>query len=188
MRINVIGTSSSGKSTLSKRIARALDIPYIEIDRIYWGPNWTEPSDEEFLPKLEAAIDQPNWVLDGNYSRSNQIKWRNVEIIVWVDLYFARTLYQAVSRAVCRLIDSKELWPETGNRESLRKLFSRDSIVLWTLKSFYKNRRRYAQLMVDERYNHIRFVRIRSRSEMDRFVEKLQAEVLPESSKEAEIQ
>lgn len=188
MRINVIGTSGSGKCTLSKRIARKLDIPYVEMDRIFWGPNWTEPSDEEFLPRLEAAIDQPDWVLDGNYSRSNQIKWRNVQMIVWVDFSFARTLYQAVTRAICRLIDRKELWPETGNRESLRMLLSRDSIVLWTLKCFYRNRCRYAELMKDERYSHVRFVRIRSPKEMDRFVAELKIEVLRESSKEAEVQ
>ncbi|MBT4141869.1 MAG: adenylate kinase, partial [Chloroflexi bacterium] len=30
MRINVIGTSGSGKSTFSKQLAQKLDCPYIE--------------------------------------------------------------------------------------------------------------------------------------------------------------
>ena len=32
MRINVIGTAGSGKSTFSKKIAEKLDIPCIEIE------------------------------------------------------------------------------------------------------------------------------------------------------------
>ena len=55
MRINVIGTSGSGKSTLSKRIAEKLNIPYVEMDALFWKPNWTESSDEEFFPKVAQA-------------------------------------------------------------------------------------------------------------------------------------
>ena len=56
MRINVIGTSGSGKSTLAKRIAEKLDIPYIELDELFWKPNWTESTDEEFFPKVARAV------------------------------------------------------------------------------------------------------------------------------------
>ena len=34
MRINVIGTAGSGKSTFSKRVAEKLDIPCIEIEEL----------------------------------------------------------------------------------------------------------------------------------------------------------
>jgi len=173
MRINVIGTSGSGKSTLSKRIATKLDIPYIEMDRLYWGPNWTEPAPEEYGPRVEKAVAQPDWVLDGNYSRTNHIKWQRADMIVWVDYSPIRTLYQVVTRAISGIISRKELWPGTGNRESLRNLFSRKSIVLWMLQSYRKNRVRYGALKYDPKYQHIRFVHIRSPKEADVFVESL---------------
>ncbi len=40
MNINVVGTSGSGKSTLARRLAHRLELPWIELDRLYWRPNW----------------------------------------------------------------------------------------------------------------------------------------------------
>lgn len=36
MKINVVGTSGSGKSTFSRRLAAQLAIPYIEMDALFW--------------------------------------------------------------------------------------------------------------------------------------------------------
>ena len=70
MKINIIGTSGSGKSTFGRRIAEALAIPYIEMDRLYWRANWQGTPDDEFLATLEKALAaSPDWVLDGNYNR-----------------------------------------------------------------------------------------------------------------------
>ena len=55
-RVNVIGTSGTGKSTFSKKLAEKLEVPYLEMDRIFWLKNWEEPSNEVFFPKLEAEL------------------------------------------------------------------------------------------------------------------------------------
>ena len=67
MRINIIGTAGSGKSTLSKRIAERLKIPYIELEALDWKSNWTEATDEELFSKLKKHLSSDDWVLDGNY-------------------------------------------------------------------------------------------------------------------------
>ena len=74
MRINVLGTSGSGKSTFSKKLADKLNVPYVQLDELFWKPNWTESSDEELFPKLEKAVSSDEWVLDGNYTRTIPIK------------------------------------------------------------------------------------------------------------------
>ena len=56
MKINIIGTSGSGKSTFSKQIAQKLNIPHIELDALFWKENWTPSSDQEFFTKIEKAI------------------------------------------------------------------------------------------------------------------------------------
>lgn len=49
-RINVIGTSGSGKSTFSRMLATTLGYPYIEMDAMFWQPNWQESSnDDEYI-------------------------------------------------------------------------------------------------------------------------------------------
>ena len=68
----------------------------------------------------------------------------------------------------------EELW--AGNRESLAKaFFSRDSILVWSLTNMKKIRVRYSEVMQDESYSGIRFVRLRSRHEVSEFVAALSA-------------
>lgn len=180
MRINVIGTSGSGKSTLARRLAAELNVPCIEMDKLYWRPQWQGTPDEELFGKLETLLSATDsWVLDGNYNRTRAIKWRNVELIVWVDYGFWRTLRQAVSRAVSRAWTKQELWPGTGNHESFRlSFFSRDSIILWTLKTWHKNRQRYLADMQDPQFAHLTFVRLNTQAQTEAFIAGVQKEML----------
>ena len=162
MRVNVIGTTASGKSTFARKLAEVSDAPYVEMDAIYWGADWHEPSDGEFFSKLESSISSSSWILDGNYSRTLHIKWKEVQTIIWLDYSFSRTIYQSISRALKRIYFKTELWPNTGNIETLSKMFSKDSIILWCLKNYWKNKRQFKSLMNKPIYSHIQFVRLTS--------------------------
>jgi len=170
VKINVIGSSGSGKSTLASALAKRLGVEYIEMDRLFWLADWQMPSDEQFKALLVAAMAQPGWVLDGNYSRTTELKWREVDMVVWVDYSFSRTLYQSLSRALKRIFSQQELWPGTGNRETWGRLLSKDSILLWMLKNYRHNRRRYLAIMQSPRYSHIRFVQLRSPAQAQQFL------------------
>ena len=177
MNINVVGTSGSGKSTLARRLAHRLGLPWIELDRLYWRPNWQVAPDEAFFAAIAAATATPGWVLDGNYNRSCSVKWRAVDLVIWVDYGFWRTLRQAVWRAASRAWRHQELWPGTGNCESFRRSFcSRESIILWTLKTWRQHRRRYLADMQDPQYRHIRFVRVRNPQQAEALLRELEAQ------------
>lgn len=162
-RINVIGTSGSGKSTFARKLSDALSLPYYEMDSLFWKPAWQESSDDEFMPKIEAVTTRPRWVLDGNYKRTTKVKWQQVQLVVWMDTSFTRTMTRVTRRAIQRSLSQRELWPGTGNRESLvRSFLSPKSIILWSLTSFRRNRRKYAAMMSAPEYAAIRFIRLRS--------------------------
>ena len=169
MRINVLGTAGSGKSTFSKRLVEKLNVPYIQMDELFWKSNWTESSDEELFPKLEKALSSDDWVLDGNYTRTIPIKWKRVQMVVYLDLPFHIVLYRVIKRSLIRGFKNEELW--AGNRETIwKQFFTRDSIILWTLKMFYKDRERFEVNSKSSEYLHIRFVRLRSMKEVEHFV------------------
>jgi adenylate kinase family enzyme len=171
MRINVVGSSASGKSTFARSLANALGIPYIEMDQIFWEPNWTQPTDEIFFNRLVDALNANSWVLDGNYNRTREIKWRTVQTVIWLDYSFTRTLYQSLKRSFIRALSRKELWPGTGNKESFsRALFSKESVILWMISNYSRVRKRYQADMQNPKYSHIQFIRISSPIEARSFI------------------
>lgn len=181
-RVNVVGTSGSGKSTFSKRLAELLGSPYVEMDRLYHKPNWEESTADELVEKLEVALGPDQWVLDGNYhSKSFQAKWSRATAIIWLDMSFTRTVTQATLRAIQRIRSNRELWPGTGNRETFGRTFmSRESVLLWTLTSYHRVRRRYAEIEHDRgEFQHLEFIRLQGRAATEEFLGQVANLVLP---------
>lgn len=169
-RVNVIGTTSSGKSTLSRRLAKLLDGKYIEMDALYWQSDWQPVDDRVLFERIRQTIDCDCWVLDGNYTRSRTITWPLVDTVIWLDYSFLHTLKQCLSRALSRAWSGEELWQGTGNRESLDRLFSKDSIVVWLFKTYRKNRKRNLALLQNPMHSHIHFVHIRTPTQLEKFI------------------
>ena len=173
-RINVIGTSGSGKSTFARKLANRLDMLYIEMDAINWKPNWQEAAPDVFLHDLNSALTIDKWVLDGNYSRASDLKWQRADTIIWLDYGFFSTFYQIIKRSIKRAWKQEEVWEGTGNKESFRRsFFSSDSVIHWMLISYRRNKKRYAKLMQEPPFQHIQCIRIRSPKEASIFFETL---------------
>lgn len=167
-RFNVIGTSGCGKSAFSRRLAEHLQLPYIEMDQLFWKANWTEPADTEFFSKLGDAIQRDSWVLDGNYTRTTPIKWPRTELVIWLDIPFHTILAQVTWRSFKRALFAVELWPDTGNVETFkRSFFSRKSVIWWSVSNFANNRRKYRRLIASNSYPNLAFLRLSSRAQVD---------------------
>ena len=180
IKINVIGTSGSGKSTFAKKLAGTLAIKYIEMDALFWKPHWQESSDDEFLAKIQSALNFDRWVLDGNYSRTQPIKWQEVDTIIWLDYGFARTFSQVLTRSIKRAWNKNELWQGTGNKESFYKtFFHKDSIILWMLKNYHRNKLRYQLLQHSSAISHIKFIRIKNVKQAEHLLTSLERANLP---------
>jgi adenylate kinase family enzyme len=133
-RINVVGSSGSGKSTFARELAEVLNLPCYEMDQLFWKSDWHESSDDELFRKVHEVTSRSRWVLDGNYTRTIPVKWKQVQLVIWLDPSFLRTVLRVTKRTIYRSFTQEEIWPGTGNRESLRKAFlSKDSIIWWAI-------------------------------------------------------
>jgi adenylate kinase family enzyme len=119
-RILVIGASGAGKSTLGRALAQHLDVPYVELDALYHGPNWQAATAQELLDRvLKATGDPRGWVVDGSYlSQLGNVIIDRAESIVWLDLPLSTKLRRLARRTARRWLRNEELW--NGNRETLK--------------------------------------------------------------------
>jgi len=55
MRFLIVGTSGAGKSTLAQASARIMARLYIELDQLYWGPEWQPVPHSSFENEVREA-------------------------------------------------------------------------------------------------------------------------------------
>jgi len=138
-RVAVWGVTGSGKTALAHRLAELLDGPHIELDAIFWKPEWNETPDDEFRVKVQAAIDaaEDAWVLDGSYSRISEIYLSRADTLLWLHLPWRISFWRLLQRTVGRAWTREPLYYEGGPRESWRLSFlSRKSILRWSITHY----------------------------------------------------
>jgi len=73
-------------------------------------------------------------------------------------------------RTISRAITKEELF--SGNRESfIMSFFSKESILLWVLKSFPRRKREYPKLFKTGKYPHLRIIELRNRCQADELID-----------------
>jgi adenylate kinase family enzyme len=165
-KIAVIASASgNGKTTLGRKLAARLDVPFVEMDALVHGPGWVETSDDDLRAQVEPVIASDGWVIDGSYrGKLGDLVLDGAEVIVWLDLPMRVWMPRLIRRTARRIRGREELW--NGNKETLRNSFlSRDSLLLFAVRSHFRRRRVYPSDLA--KWN---VVRLRSRAEVARFL------------------
>ncbi|MCI9368513.1 MAG: DNA topology modulation protein FlaR [Oscillospiraceae bacterium] len=69
MKIAVLGYSGAGKSTLARALGERYGIPVLHFDTIQFTPNWEVRDRDEAHRMVHAFMENPAWVMDGNYTK-----------------------------------------------------------------------------------------------------------------------
>lgn len=146
-RISIRGLSGSGKTTLGNQLSEILKIPHVEMDALFWKPNWTKPEDDEFFSKIESVTEQNSWILCGNYSRSRHLIDPLADTIIWLDYPFYITLIRLLRRSILRGSKHQLLWGHC--QETIWGAFAgKDAIVWWIFR--YRKRLKNNMLKIFE--------------------------------------
>ncbi|QEE15149.1 DNA topology modulation protein [Promethearchaeum syntrophicum] len=99
-RIAIIGSAGSGKSTLALQIAKLIDLPLYHLDRLFWKPGWVETPKPEFSLIVEEVAKKKQWIIDGNYSRTIDIRLEAADLIIFLDYSKHLCVFRALKRSM----------------------------------------------------------------------------------------
>lgn len=168
-RVTVFGTTGSGKSTLARRLAGQTGLRVVELDALYWGRDWQGAPVDLFRHRVECETRDGDWIVVGNYGQVRDLVWHPADTLVWLDLPLPLVMGRLVRRTLWRATTGQELWG-TGNRESWRNaFFSRQSILLWALRTHQRNRAAF-QKECERLAGEKRVVRLRTQRDVERFL------------------
>ncbi|GEM_PF-150708 len=146
--ISVVGCPGSGKTTLSRRLARRLGYRHVELDALYHQPGWRPLPTDRFRAAVANALESDGWVVEGNYSVVRPLILERSDTVIWLDLPRHQAMGQLLWRTLVRTLGRQVLW--NGNREPWSNLYSlapERSILAWAWTRHGEYRRRYGEEM-----------------------------------------
>lgn len=174
-----MGTTGSGKSTLGEQLSGILGCPFVDLDALNWGPNWTPAPRDVLRERVAAALGGDCWSAAGNYRQVRDLVWARADTLVWLDYPLPLILWRLLVRTIRRVRSQEELWG--GNRERWWHQFaSRDSLFLYAMKTHTRRRREFPAELAKPEYAHLQAHRFRRPSETERWLAGIgRAESLP---------
>lgn len=171
-RVVIRGNTGSGKSTLGKMLADRLRLPFVELDALFWEPEWTPAPVEVFHRRIAEATAGDAWLVAGNYRlHSERLIWPRTQTMVWLDYGLPLLLRRLIVRSWRRYRADELLWG-TNRERFWHHFYSRESLLLYAITAHRRKRRQLGEQIRDPRWSHIAFVRLRSPRETERWLAK----------------
>ena len=84
-KVIVIGCPGSGKSVFSRALHDITGLPLYHIDMIRWREDKTFLSREELIEKINEIGSTDEWIMDGNYGATMELRMSFCDTIIFLD-------------------------------------------------------------------------------------------------------
>jgi len=161
-KICIVGCGGSGKSALAVKLNSRLDIPVYHLDSLFWQPNWVEMNKVKWEKLQVELCSRPEWIIDGNYGRTLDIRFEASDVIIFLDL----PVYLCLWRVLTRQFKYRGIArPDMGRECKERFSFS----FIWWVVGFAKTRKpRIIKKLSDLSGKQI--IILKSKEDVDKFV------------------
>lgn len=162
-RILILGKTGSGKTTLARELAATIGVPHVELDALYFGPNFSTVPPSVLRERTSTAIVGDRWVTDGNKSAVRDLVWPRADTVIWLDYPWVVSFWRLGKRALWRTSVLKAQATERSGKAGLpREFLSAAKGVLTALRSHMGQRREYPRMFAEQENQHLAVVRLRS--------------------------
>ena len=166
-RILVIGSSGAGKSTFSRRLGEITGLPVIHLDVLFWNPNWVETPKDEWSKKVETALQGEEWIMDGNFSGTMEMRLPACDTVIFLDMPRAVCVYRILKRVVTYQKESRPDMAE-GCGEEFDWKFTK---WVW---NYPKRSKPKVEALLQRFENEKTIIRLKSKKEIESFINQLQ--------------
>lgn len=146
-RICIYG--QGGKTSLSRALSALTGLPMIELDAIFWLPNWVERDRDEMLEIVIDRVAQATngWIVDGNYGKIRPHLLPMADTVIWLNLPRIPTTLRVAKRSLLNAINKTRICGD--NYETLKTALSPDSIIWYRAFHGQKSQHRIADDIAD---------------------------------------
>ncbi len=85
-KVLIIGCPGSGKSYFSRHLHNATGLPLFHMDMLYWHADKTHLEDDELTEKLRQILSTDQWIIDGNYNNTLELRMSHADTVCFFDL------------------------------------------------------------------------------------------------------
>ena len=84
-KVIIIGCPGSGKSTFGRKLKAITDLPLYHLDMMFWNEDKTTVSKGVFITRLQDAMSNPEWIIDGNYGSTMEMRMKECDTVFFLD-------------------------------------------------------------------------------------------------------
>ena len=160
-KVIVIGCPGSGKTTFAEKLNKCTGLPLYYLDAVWHKPDKTHITREEFDKRISEIFSTDEWIIDGNYKRTIEMRLTECDTVFLFDLPTDVCLQGAAERVGKERYEMP--WIETEFDPEFRRF----------IEDFPKDTLPYIYRLL-EKYNKDKEIIIfHSRRQADKFIEGL---------------
>ncbi len=156
-KIIVLGCSGSGKSTFARKLHELTGLPLIHLDNVWWKADRTHISRDEFDEALNQILQGSEWIIDGDYSRTYEVRFKACDTVFFLDF----SEEQCMNGIIERVGKDRADIPWTENTLDPE---------LVTLVKEYRAGNRLELYGLIKKYNQKQIIIFRSRAQADEWI------------------
>ena len=171
-KIIVIGISGAGKSVLSRKIGRKLQLPVYHLDAFFHLPGGEMLNRDAFVAQQEDMMTTDQWLIDGNYAGTLPMRLAQADTVIWLDFPSKLNTLRVIKRSWQFSQDksTRPDMPDFFEEQMFDKAYWQFLKFVWT---FNKKVRPYIVSALENRPKTARLIILKNRRQVTEFMAKL---------------